>query len=139
MLYLANYWAILVAALATFMIGGLWYSPVLFGKHWMKAVGMTEAQAEEMKKKGEGKKSMFFGFFVGLITAYILGYFIELTAANELYEGLKIAFWLWLGFAATIQIGAVLWEGKSMKLFFINTSYSLVTWLIMGAILAVWK
>ena len=37
-----NIWAVLVAALSTFLIGGLWYSPAVFGKAWMKENGFTE-------------------------------------------------------------------------------------------------
>ncbi|MGB4971685.1 MAG: DUF1761 domain-containing protein, partial [Cyclobacteriaceae bacterium] len=50
-----NYWAILVSALSTFLIGGLWYSPAVFGKAWMKENGLTE---EDLKK---GNMAKIFG------------------------------------------------------------------------------
>ena len=52
-----NYLAIIVAALSTFLIGGLWYSPAAFGKLWMKENGFTEEGMKNSKaKKKERKK-----------------------------------------------------------------------------------
>ena len=34
-----NWLAVLVAAVSTFLIGGLWYSPAMFGRAWMSANG----------------------------------------------------------------------------------------------------
>nr|MDQ3072469.1 DUF1761 domain-containing protein [Bacteroidota bacterium] len=67
-----NYIAILVAAVSTFAVGGLWYSPMLFAKPWMAASGLTE---EEAKK---GNAPMIFGgaFILALIAAFILAMFI---------------------------------------------------------------
>jgi hypothetical protein len=48
-------------------------------------------------------------------------------------------FWVWLGFFAPLQSDEVLWGGKPWKLFFINTSYRLVSLLAMGLILALWR
>jgi hypothetical protein len=45
-----NFLAILVAAVAAFVLGALWYSPVLFAKQWMKAHGYTPDKLEAMKK-----------------------------------------------------------------------------------------
>ena len=39
-----NYWAVLVAAVASFVIGGLWYSPLLFYRPWLRAAALTEEQ-----------------------------------------------------------------------------------------------
>lgn len=45
-----NYLAVLVAAISTFLIGGLWYSPLLFGKAWMNANGFSEAELQTFSK-----------------------------------------------------------------------------------------
>ncbi|MBI3026774.1 DUF1761 domain-containing protein, partial [Candidatus Woesearchaeota archaeon] len=49
-----------------------------------------------------------------------------------------LGFWVWIGFLATTQIGMVLWEGKPIKLYIINTLHYLVVLAVMSAILAVW-
>eukprot|EP01035_Chromulina_nebulosa_P045408 gene45408-61528_t len=47
-----NWWAILVAGISAFIVGGVWYSPSLFGKAWMADTGLNE---EEIKKGNKGK------------------------------------------------------------------------------------
>lgn len=126
-----NFWALLVAAAVAMFIGGLWYSPVLFGKIWMKEAGVKESDA----KKNPGA-SMFAGFLFVLVQVYVLSYFT--AGAESMRAALETAAWIWLGFVATVQIGAVLWEKKSLKLFILNTSYSLVTLLVLAAILHSW-
>ena len=53
-------------------------------------------------------------------------------------DAVLLAFWLWLGFFATTQLGMVMWEGKPVKLYIINTLHHLVSLVVMSAILAVW-
>ncbi len=67
-----NYLAVLVVALSTFMIGGLWYSPAVFGKAWMKENGFTE---ENMKGRNM-IKIRGAAFILGLIAAFNLAMFI---------------------------------------------------------------
>jgi hypothetical protein len=45
-----NYLAVLVAALSTFVLGGLWYSPMLFGKAWMQLNNFTDADLQTFSK-----------------------------------------------------------------------------------------
>ncbi|HEY0431663.1 MAG TPA: DUF1761 domain-containing protein, partial [Pyrinomonadaceae bacterium] len=45
-----NYLAVLVAAISTFVLGGLWYSPLLFGKAWMRANNFNEADLQTFSK-----------------------------------------------------------------------------------------
>ncbi|MCH7763617.1 MAG: DUF1761 domain-containing protein [Candidatus Marinimicrobia bacterium] len=51
-----NYIAVLVSAVIFFIIGGLWYSPMLFAKPWMNAIGFSDEQLKKMKEKGPGAK-----------------------------------------------------------------------------------
>ena len=131
-----NYVAVLVAAVASMVIGGLWYSPLLFGKQWMKMMNIDPKDASKMKH--EAKKSYALGFVSSLVMSYVLAHFVDYTAATTAVGGLQLGFWVWLGFTATLQFGSVLWEGKSWNLFLLNTANSLVTLLAMAVILAVW-
>ncbi len=127
-----NYIAVLVAAIVAYAIGALWYSPVLFGKIWM--------QLSKVKmKKNQNKGLMYFlGFLTTLITAYVLAMFLGMLNVVDITGGLTIAFWVWLGFLATTMLGGVLWENKPVKLYILNAAHSLVSLLVMGAILGVW-
>ena len=44
-----NYWAVLVAAVTSFVIGGVWYT-VLFGQAWARLQSLSEEQLAQMAK-----------------------------------------------------------------------------------------
>lgn len=132
-----NYLAVLVAAIASMVIGSIWYSPLLFGNIWIKLSGV-KIPTNKKKQQKMMLTSFGLGFLVSLVTATVLSYFIGMVGATDAAGGAEIAFWVWLGFIATTQIGAVLWEQRSPKLFLIGASNMLVTTVLMGVILAVW-
>ncbi len=136
-----NYLAVLVAAIVSMVIGFLWYGP-LFGKPWMREMGMSKEKMDAAMKKDMGKS---YGLmFVGsLVMSYVLahatifaGTYLGVTGVSA---GLMSGLWNWLGFVAPVTLGSVLWEGKSWKLWFLNNGYYLVTLLAMGVTLAVWR
>jgi hypothetical protein len=132
-----NYLAVLVAALAQMVIGGLWYGP-LFGKTWTKLAGITPQMMESAKKKGVAK--LYAAQFLGsLVMAYVLAHFAFVWGTNDVASAFSLAFWIWLGFIATVALGSILWEGKSTKLYWINTIYSLIGLFVMSLILTFWK
>jgi len=136
-----NYLAVIVAAAAAMGIGALWYGP-LFGKQWRAVMGISLGEMKSMPLSPI--QAMGLGFVVALIMAYVLNHVLVFSGTYygseiDYTAGLMAAFWVWLGFVATTQIGVVLWDGKPWKLFFINTAYSLVSLGVMGVILALWK
>lgn len=138
-----NYLAILISTIVAFGIGGLWYGP-LFGRLWMKLMGFSQEDLEKMKKKGGMGKSYALMFVSQFILAYVLAHFILGWAQNapdtgRLSIGLQTGFWLWLGLVATIQLGTVLWEQKSWKLYMLNITHWLIVILVMSSILAMWQ
>ncbi len=128
-----NYTAIVAAAVASFVVGWLWYGP-LFGKTWMKLTGM-----KEMGKKDDMMQSMVIMFVGTLITAWVLSAFLQLTGSTTLSAALPVALWVWLGFQAPEAAGVVLWEGKSWNLFFLNAAQKLVNLLAIAAVLTYLK
>jgi hypothetical protein len=128
-----NYWAILVAALSMFMIGGLWYSPAVFGKAWMRENGFTEEDA----KKSNMVKTFSLAFFLALIASINLAMFMGPEDKPEM--GALWGFLAGFGWVATFLGTYYLFERRSMKLFLINAGYGIVALTVMGAILAAWK
>lgn len=128
-----NYWAIVVSALSTFLIGGLWYSPAIFGKVWMKENGFTE----ETTKKSNMIKVFGLSFFLALISSINLAMFMgpERNPAMGALWGFLAGF----GWVATFLGTYYLFEQKSFKLFLINAGYAIVSLTVMGIILAAWK
>jgi hypothetical protein len=134
-----NLWSVLVAAIATMIVGFLWYSPLLFARPWMVAMGYDpddKAKIEAMRKRAG--MSYAIAFVASLVAAFVLGKIIDVTTVNSALYGMKIGFAMWLGFVTTVQLTAKLFGNQSMKLYLINTGYQLVCYLAMGAILAVW-
>ena len=131
-----NYLAVLVAAIINMGIGFLWYGP-LFGKVWMQLSGFTKKQIAEAKKKKMGK-TYAIAFLSTLLMSYVMAHFVDYAEANTFALGAVAGFWIWLGFVATIMLGTVLWEGKPIKLYLINSLHYLVALILMGGVLAVW-
>ncbi len=137
-----NYLAVLVAAVVYFFIGALWYS-VLFVKPWSKMMGFEklDKKQKEKAKKMMGR-SMAFNFLTTLMTSYCMAH--EVQSGMNFYHtsgavaGLMAGFWIWLGFIATSLLNTVIWEGRPFKLYLINVGYYLVSFMAVGAILAVW-
>ena len=131
---------VVVAAIATMMIGFLWYSPILFARPWMLAMGYDpndKTKIDEMRK-GAGK-AYTIAFLASLLSAFVLAKIVELTTVNSIRYGMKVGFAMWLGFVTTVQLTTTLFEKKPSKLYLINTGYQLVCYAVMGAILAVWQ
>ncbi|MEK7649416.1 MAG: DUF1761 domain-containing protein [Patescibacteria group bacterium] len=131
---IVNYWAVLAAGIANFIIGGLWYSPLLFAKAWMAASGKTE---EDLKKGGQ-VQAMAWGFVGAMLTAFVLAHFIKMLDITTVGGALPLAFWTWLGYIVTTKLADVAFESQSKTSFLIYVSYQLVAFLVMASILALW-
>jgi|SRR6185369_3673622 len=135
--HMINWLAVLAAAAATFAIGALWYSPALFARQWMAAHGYTAEQAAAMRKN---MAMAFVGSFVCyIVIAAALAALMVWTGRVGLVEGVKLALLCWLGFAFTLGLTANLYSNKSRMVFVIDASYQLVFFIVMGAILGVWR
>lgn len=121
------------AAFASFLVGGLWYSPLLFGKAWMQANGFTEKDLEG------GNPAVIFGgsFVMALAIATVLAGIIG--RAGSLVSGATTGAILGLGLMAAAIVVVGLFERKPPALLLINGGYQLVTMTLMGAILGAWK
>ncbi|QQR84224.1 DUF1761 domain-containing protein [Candidatus Peregrinibacteria bacterium] len=121
---LLHFGPILLAAVLTLFLGMAWYSEALFGKAWMKAVGLTK------QKNSQSKRlmliSMILGFVSSLVTAMILDLLLTLMGVTAFSAAYVFTFWLWLGFSATGVLGQILWEMRPPRLFFINGIYQLL-------------
>jgi hypothetical protein len=134
-----NFWSVLVAAIATMVLGFLWYSPFLFANPWMRLMGVDpndKAKLAEMQKSAG--KLYGLSFVASIVSALVLAKIIVITSVNTIPYGIKIGFAVWLGFVTTVQLTGAFFGKQPSKLYLINTGYQLVCYLVMGAILAVW-
>jgi len=125
-----NWLAVLVAAIASFLLGGIWYSNALFGRVWQREAGVTD---EKLK---QGNMAKIFGF------AFILAFLAAWNFANFLGPRPPVAFatlvgasagLLWVAGGLGIQY---LFERRSLKLFLINGGYHTLQFAIIGLSLA---
>jgi hypothetical protein len=131
---------VIVAAVATMVIGFLWYSPLLFARPWMRAMGHDPDDKTKLAEMQKDVGLMYGGaMLASLASAFVLAKIIETTTVNAALYGMKVGFAVWVGFVTTVQFTAFLFERKPFRLYAINTGYQLACYLAMGAILAVWS
>jgi Protein of unknown function (DUF1761) len=124
-----NWLAVIVSALSTFLVGGLWYGP-LFLKPWQEEAGVTD---EDMQRRHPAK--VYGGaFLLNVFAAYILGHVLATYGNPPFNVDIMIAFGVALGFIVTAFGVNYLFAGKSIKLFAIDAGYWIVTYTLMGVI-----
>ncbi|MEM6708846.1 MAG: DUF1761 domain-containing protein [Pseudomonadota bacterium] len=126
-----NWLAILVATVAAFLLGGLWYGPI-FGRAWMEALGKTEADIEP------SPTPFVVSFFTALVTAVVLAALIETLDIASASEGALFGALTGVGFIATAMASDTAFCGWGMKLFAIQAGYRVAYSIIIGALLAGW-
>src|ERR1700690_3774916 len=131
--------SVLVAAVASMVVGFLWYSPLLFARPWMVLMGYDPEDKTKLEEMRKGAAKMHaLSFMATLGSALVLGKIILIPSVSSALYGMKVGFAVWLGFVTTVQLTSVLFAKQPVKLYLINTGYQLVCYLAMGAILAVW-
>jgi len=128
-----NWIAISASTLLSFILGSLWYSPILFGKLWQKEAGISD------NKLKTGNMGIIFGgaFILIFISMFNLAMFLGPKA--DLSFGMMAGFLTGFGWVAT-SIGVLyLFERRSLKLFFINAGYHIICFTASGAILGGWE
>jgi len=129
-----NWFAVLAASLSTFALGGLWYSPALFGRAWMTVNNLNNEQLA----KSNTAKIFGLAFVFAVIMAANLAAFLaepKTTATWGATAGFLAGFgWVALGIATI-----ALFERRSAKYVLINGGYMTVAFVLMGLILGAWR
>jgi len=128
-----NYLALLVAAAARIVVGGLWFSPLLFGRSWRTLVGCSE---DDMKKRLPMLVPA--DFITAFVMAFVLVHAVHYAGAATASQGAIVGFFNWLGFVAVVTLMQTLYEARPLPLLFINNGFQLMSLLVMGGIVAVW-
>lgn len=127
-----NYLAVLVATVASFVLGGWWYSMSGFGRAWMAALGKTRDEL------GSPKLAMTLTFFSTFLAAVILAILINALGDPSLYRGARLGFVLGVGIVATSLFSDSLFSGTPFELFIIQAGYRVLLLTLMGGIIGVW-
>lgn len=131
-----NYLAVLVSALASFVIGSLWYSPLLFGKSWQNALGFTDDDLKEA--------NMFLIFGASFILMFIMALGLALfsqghnNSESTWLGGLSHGLFVAIFFVSTSYGVNMLYQRKPFKLWAIDAGYQIVLLGVMGTIIGAW-
>ncbi len=131
-----NWLPIAASAIASMVLGFVWYSKVLFGQEWAE---LTKIPLKEMTPKKGAAKVYLLGTISAFVTAFVLKQFIDLFYIVNVMDALQLAFWIWFGFCATVLLTGVLYKKESWKLFIINAGYQLASLMAMAAIFSYWQ
>ena len=126
--------AVFFGAIASFFIGMLWYSPVLFGNIWMNLSGINQ---KDVAKTSASKMAslMTTNFLATVIFGYVLAFVVQVFAGATYVDTLLVSALLWIGFVCVPSLNRVLWENSPVRLFILNNSYWLVVTLVVVSII----
>ena len=140
-----NWWAIIVSAIVSMIIGSIWFGP-LFGKKWSEVMGVDfDSKSEEEKKAMMKMMAPMYAlqFVLSLLTLYILAHYIAGWQPQPgAMGGIINALFIYVGFIVPTLAGNAMWSGKTKRLalnmFWINAGYNLILYVVFGAILGGW-
>lgn len=131
--------AVLIGAVAQFVIGMIWYTPQVFGNKWMELLNFSaeQMQADMDEGKFNMKLTMSIQFIAGLVVAFVTMHIVQYTMVatdtSGIVAGITAAFWCWLGFIAT-DIGQYGFEQRTWKIYIIDKGWPLLAILVNGAL-----
>lgn len=129
-----NWFAVIVAALSNFLIGGLWYSPILFGMVWMKENNFSDDDL----KKGNMPKNFGLTFLFSVVMAFNLAMFLN-DASTTVSWGAIAGFLAGFGWVAMSIFTIGQFERKSVKYMLIHVGYVTISFVVMGLIIGLWR
>jgi hypothetical protein len=124
-----NIWAVLFAAVSSFLLGGLWYSPALFGRAWNTANNGP-------KHNGHPAKVFGVSFVFSLIAAICFALWVG--AAPPIEASLKSGALAGFGFVATSFGINYQFAQHPFVLWLIDSGYHTVQFLLFGLIIGLW-
>jgi len=129
-----NYLAVIVAAIAYWLLGAIWYG-VVFGEAWMALEHMTAEQARSMNPV----LPYVITLVLNVLIAYALAQICIWRNADTLGRGASVGVLLWIGFVGPVTFTTHMYEMRPKELYAINQFFPLAGFVLMGAILGGWK
>jgi hypothetical protein len=128
-----NWWAVITGAVVYFMLGALWYSPVLFANKWMALMEMSEEDI------GEPNPVIFlWSFILQFVGTLSLAIFMEAMLIESAAHGAFIGFGAGAGFVFSLAGTTGLFSDTKLSLHFINNGYHVIGLTIAGTIIGLW-
>ncbi len=131
-----TYLPVIVAAVVVFVLGWLWYSPLLFYKPWMRLRGMDPVAAMAGAKMPAGK--LLIELARCFVLAYVIAHFAALLGGSSWMGAVHLGLFLWIGFPVMLLTGSIIWENVPWKVAAIHAGDWLVKMLVISIIVSVW-
>jgi len=132
-----NYLAVLVAAVAVFVLGWLWYSPLLFYKPWMRLRGLDPGAAMAGAKMPTGK--LLIELVRCFVLACVVARLVALLGVSSWMGAVHVGLSLWVGFPVILLTGSVLWDNVPWRVAAIHAGDWLVKLLVIPIIVSAWR
>ncbi len=131
-----NFWAVLVCAVSSVMVGGVWYG-LIFAKTWVAVHRFTDDQLASMAKK-QGRNFAIF-FATDLVMATVISILAVNLGVASAVQGAALGLLIWVGVSATTGAAKNAACNKSLSAYLIDCGHELAALLVMGAIIGAWR
>jgi hypothetical protein len=133
-----NWLAVIVSAAIYFVLGALWYSPPLFARPWQAAIGWDESRQQPQTNPVTYVVPAVLYLIAAVATALIAA----ATGTDTLAEGITLGLITGVGYAVPmVGVEATFDPNKPQPLawFAITAAYHLIGFVILGAIIGLWR
>ena len=135
-----NWLAILVAFVAAFISGAIWFGPKTFFPVWWRAMGKDPNNMEVTGNMAVTFSATAIAAFVEAIAVASVIHFVALSNSNfGALDGGLVGLLLGIGLAAASSLSHRLFAGQGFKVWAIEVSSDVVNLTIMGLIIGAWR
>lgn len=132
-----NLMHVLVATVVIFLLGWLWYSPLLFFKPWMRLRGQDPAAAMANQKMPAGR--LLVELIRCFVFSYLVAHLVGVIHVDSLFMAAHFSLFLWVAFPVVLFTGLVLWENVNWKVAAIDAGDWLVKLLVVSILTGLWR
>ncbi len=131
-----NYLAIFVIALGVFFIGGLWYSPLLFVKPWIREMKLTE---EDLKKGNAPALALLKSYLLTVVSTFAITILVTLHHSHSARSGAEMGLLIGAGIVASREATNAVFEKRTFRHYAIVAGHDVVVCVVTGALVAIWR
>ncbi|MCF2856103.1 DUF1761 domain-containing protein [Pseudoalteromonas sp. SMS1] len=125
-LFEVNVFAVLLSAIGSFVLGGVWYSPLMFQQAWLEGAGLTE-----LDLKNANHKMIFLGAFIFCLLASA-GVALAVGTSPSALDTMLYGMGIGVVFVGTSFGVSYLFEQRPLKLFLVNAGYHTLQFTLIG-------
>lgn len=132
-----NFMAVIISAIIFFVIGSIWFS-FIFRDMWVRELAHHNVIIKEPSAHTI-MMNMILTFVQNIIVSFAIAYLVVMTNSTTMISGLYLGLIAGCGFSAAAIGGVFIWEGRSLRLFFIDAGYQVLGVVTAAIILSLWR